>query len=64
MSNIQPKRRSLLLYLRLAIAVAILAIMLLPAEVWQAPANDFEASGFDRLLSSHAQRAPTSSILS
>jgi hypothetical protein len=25
----------------------ILAIMLLPGEVWQAPANDFEASGFD-----------------
>ena len=50
MSNIQPKRRSLLFYLRLAIAVAILAIMLLPAEVWQAPANDFETSGFDSAI--------------
>lgn len=43
----QPNRRSPLLYLRLAIALAVLAIVLLPGEVWQAPANDFEASGFD-----------------
>jgi len=47
MSNNQPTRRSLLFFVRLAIALAILATMLLPAEVWQAPANDFSASGFD-----------------
>ena len=47
MSSNQPKHRSLLSFLRPAIALALLATMLLPAEVWQAPANDFEASGFD-----------------